>query len=76
MKAPGKPTMITFFPAQYSATFTVLGPGNVASKISTDGILDGAAKARGAPKPPAVTDATMEEIQRDANSFIIEDYVA
>jgi len=50
----------------------VLGPGKTASKISTEGILDGAAKARGVPKPPAATDATREEIQRDDSSFMIE----
>jgi hypothetical protein len=34
--------------------------------------LDGAAKARGAPKLPAAADATREEIQRDDRIFIIE----
>jgi hypothetical protein len=34
--------------------------------------LDGAAKARGAPKLPAAADATREEIQRVDRSFMIE----
>ena len=48
VKAPGSPTMMTFFPAQYSATLNLSG-GNPCM-TSTEGNLAGAAKARGAPK--------------------------
>ncbi len=45
VNAPGRPTMITFFPAQYSATLIFSTSGNPCI-TSTDGTLDGAAKAR------------------------------
>jgi len=55
VNAPGRPTMMTFFSAQYSATLILAGSGNP-WKTSTDGILDGVANARGA--VPKVAPAT------------------
>lgn len=44
MNAPGRPTMITFFPAQYSAISMFATSGNPCITVA-DGIFAGAAKA-------------------------------
>jgi hypothetical protein len=54
VKAPGRPTMITFFPAQCSAMLILATSGNPCI-TSTEGSLEGAAKARGAPKVAPLT---------------------
>jgi hypothetical protein len=56
VNAPGRPTIMTFFPAQYSATLICSTSGNPCM-TSTEGILEGAANARveDAPKVPADT---------------------
>lgn len=46
VKAPGSPTITTFFPEQYSATLIVSGSGNPLRTLE-DGSFDGAANARG-----------------------------
>jgi len=45
VKAPGRPTITTFFPEQYSATLIMSGSGNPLMRL-TEGILDGAANAK------------------------------
>ena len=59
VKAPGRPTMMTFFPAQYSAMLIFSTSGNPCI-TSEEGSLAGHAKAgvEDAPKAPAETDCT------------------
>ncbi len=56
VNAPGRPTTMTFFPAQYSATLIFSTSGNPCI-TSTEGIFEGAANARvdEEPKVPAET---------------------
>jgi len=52
VNAPGRPTIMTFFPAQYSATLIMSGSGNPLITF-TEGILEGAANAKVAPAKDA-----------------------
>lgn len=64
VKAPGRPITITFFPEQYSARLIFSTSGNPCM-TSTEGSLEGAAKARGAPKVAPLTACMPARAARD-----------
>lgn len=69
MNAPGRPTMMTFFPEQYSATLMFSTSGKPCM-TSTDGILDGAAKARVFWEPKVAPAAVCMPMRAARDSFL------